>query len=375
MTLLQLTQNVLSRLGSDEVNSISDTVESMQVARIIQNKYFDIISRGLVPENEQLYQLVPSTDPTQPTLMYIPAGVSTLRWIKYFDSNPSDSQQVSQFGSFSHGLNLDLVSSTTFTTTSTTSNTIGTGTKTFIIADSGLPITTGQGIMAISGTASMFGTVTSYIGTTLVMNSTSTIGSGTFTSWTLTNNTSETVAGYKYVTLQGIDQFLDTINRFNPSESNVGSFTFAEGGNNFTFYYKNDIQPSIATVIANRYVIFDSYDNTFDSTLQGSKTLCYGELTPAFTMVDSSVPTMDDKWFPLLLNEATSVAFLELKQMQHPKADQEIRRQWSVVQKKGMVSDKPSYFDSLANFGRVPRTGGYSSGGYGAYKWMRESGP
>lgn len=375
MTLLQMTQNVLSRLGSDEVNSISDTVESMQVATIIQNKYFDIISRGVVPENKQLFQLTASADITKPTLMTVPAGVSTIEWIKYFDANPSDSQQVSQFGSYSHGLNLDLVNTQNFSTTSTTSNTIGTGTKTFVVANSGLPIVTGQGIMAISGTASMFGTVSSYVGTTLIMNVTSTIGSGTYASWTITNNTSATVAGYKYVTLLALDQFLDTINRFNPSSSDVGSFTFTEGGYNFTFYYKNDLQPQFATVIANHWVIFDNYSNIFDSTLQGTKTLCYGEFTPAFTLTDGSIPAMDDKWFPLLLNEATSVAFLELKQMQHPKADQEIRRQWSVVQKKGMVSDKPSYFDALPGFGRVPRTGGYSSGGYGAYKWMRQSGP
>lgn len=375
MTLLEMTQNVLSSCDSDSVNSISDTIESMQVATIIRNKYFDIAARGLVPEQQQLFQLTPSVDPTKPTQMTLPSNVSRLLWVKYFDSNPADNQQQSQFGSFAHGLNLDLVNTTTFTTTSTTSNNISTGAKTFVVASSGLPITTGQGVMAYSGVNFMFGTVTSYSGTTLVMNVTSTIGSGTYTTWTITNNTAATVAGYKYVTLIPVDQFLDFVNRFNPSDRNTGSYTFTEGGYNFSLYFKNNIQPQYATAISNSYVLFDAYNNVFDSTLQGSKTLCYGEVVPVFTMADTFIPNLDDQWFPLLLNESKSLAWVELKQQPNPKAEQEIKRQWSVVQKKGMISEKPSYFDALANFGRVPRTGGYSSGGYGAYKWMRQASP
>lgn len=375
MTLLEMTQNVLSSCDSDSVNSISDTIESMQVATIIRNKYFDIVARGLVPNQQQLFQLVGTTDPTKPVQMTVPAGITSIRWMKYFDANPADSQQQDQFGAFSHGLNLDLINSTSFTTTSTTSNVISAGSKTFVVASSGLPIVTGQGIMVYSGVNFMFGTVTSYSGTTLIINVISTIGSGTYTAWTITNNTGANVAGYKYVTMIAVDEFLDHINRFNPSDSDVASFTFTENGNNFSLYYKNDIQPRFATVIANTYVLFDAYNNVYDATLQSSKTLCYGEVVPAFTMIDSFIPNLDDQWFPLLLNESKSLAWVELKQQANPKAEQEIKRQWSAVQKKGNVSEKPSYFDALANFGRLPRTGGYSSGGYGAYKWMRQSGP
>ena len=377
-TLLTIVQNILSSLDADEVNSISDTTEARQVAQIVQNKYYDIVSRGYLPEHDQLFQLNPSLDVTRPTLMYIPDAVSQVRWVKYFDSNVLDgaSTQSSQFGSYQHGLNVDLVSRSNWTTTSTSTATIGTGNQTFIVASSTLAVTVGQGVTVVDGSNTMTGTVISYSGTSMIINVTSTIGSGTFSSWTITGQGNSIAApGYIYVTLLPIDQFLDMMNRFNPTDPDVFSYTFKEGGNNFTFYYKNDHRPTWCTVLANQFVIFDTFDLTQDDTLQASKTLCFGQIVPPFLLADSFVPSLNDQQFPLLLNESKVLAFLELRQMPHPKADQETRRQWNVVQKIKSISNKPTYFQQLPDFGRVPRTGGYSSGGYGAYKWMRQSGP
>jgi hypothetical protein len=359
-TLLTIVQNILSRMSSDEVNSISDTTESLQVANIVQNKYRDIVAReGSVP-SKRLFSLTASGDSTKPTLMYIPADISKVDWLKYYDSDPADGQQVSQFGSYSHDLNLDISSNqnTGWTTSSTSSNTIGTGSFTFTVA-SGLTIHTGDNVEATSGTNSMFGVVTSYSGTTLVMTSNSVIGSGTFGSWILTNSAGSAPPGYKYVTILPIEQFLDMINKLNPLDSDVRSFTFTENGNNFTFLYKNDIQPSYCTVIQNYYVIFDSYNSSFDNTLQSSKTMCFGETIPDFTLSDTFTPDLDDQLFPLLLNESLALAFYELKQQPHAKAEQEIKRQWSAVQSNKALSDKPQYFDQFPSFGRVPNTGGY----------------
>jgi len=374
-TLLQMTQEILASIDSDSVNSIGDTVESTQVAKIIQRKYYDIIARAPMAEQKVLSQLTGSADPLTPTLMFIPDGMSNIEWIKYFDMSTADSQQQDQFGAFSHGLNTDIVDSTAWSTTSTTSNTIGTGTKTFTVASDTLEITVGQGAMASSGVNNMFGTVVSYTGFVLVLDVVSTAGSGTYADWVITNASSAATAGYKYVTILPIDQFLDQINRYNPSETNVQSFTFTEGGANFTFYYKTNHQPKYCTIIENNYVIFDMYNQQFDSTLQSSKTLVYCRKISPFTMSDSFIPDLDDNRFPLLINEAKALAWIELKQTPNPKADLEVRRQWSSTQKDKNVSPRPSSFDELPNFGRVPRTGGYSSGGYGAYKWMRESGP
>lgn len=367
-TLLEMTQNILAALDSDQVNSISDTVESDQVARIIQNKYYDILSRDNIPEQEMLMQLTSSGSASTPTLMYVPEGVTNIQWLKYFDSNPSDGMDASQFGAFSHGLNTDITETFEWSTTSVTSNSIGTGAKTFTVA-SGLDITAGDAALATASTSSMAGTVTSYSGTTLVLSITATTGSGTYTAWSIVNSTADSVPGYRYVTILPIEQFLDMVNRFNTSEDDVGTFTFTESGNSFTFNYKSDTQPKYCTFIENYYVIFDSYDEDFDSTLQASKTLIFGSKVTPFVLSDSHVPDLDDNQFPLLLNEAKALAFYELKQTPHAKAEQEIKRQWSTVQKKKAVVNKPAYFDQLPNFGRYPRS---FTGSTSVNRWMRE---
>ena len=297
-TVLQMVQNILSRLSSDEVNSISDTTESMQIATILQNKYYDIVSRGSFEEHSQLFQLNPSNDPTKPTLMFVPQGVSRIEWLKYYDTNPDDSSttQSDQFGAYSkHDVNVDLQN-----------------------------------------------------------NSGNTPGSGT------------TAPGYIYVTILGITQFLEMINRFDPTQSNVGSWTFDDANNNypnnFTFLYLNDRQPKWCTVLSNAYVIFDAYDSTQDTTLQASKTMGYGEIVPVFQLQDNFVPDLDDQQFPLLMNEATALAFYELKQQPHALVDRELKRQWAVAQKTKSFANKPGYFDQLPSFGRRIGSGGYAVG-------------
>jgi len=257
LTLLSLTQSILSSLNSDEVNSISDTTESLQVAEVIRTTYFNIVARLSLPEHEQPIQLEPSLDLTIPILMHIPDGVNNLKWLKYFNSKS---------------------------------------------------VTIGEPM------------------------------------------------GYEYVTILPITQFIDMINSFNPNNSNVSSFTFTDSISGFpgsyTFYFKDDKQPQYCTIINNYYVIFDGYDNTVDSTLQKTKTMGYGSIIPVFRMEDSFIPNLAEEQFPLLLNEAKSLAFFELKQSPHPKAEQEAKRGWSSIQKDKAIINRPTYFDQLPNFGR-----------------------
>ena len=366
-TLLEMTQDILSNMSSDEVNSISDTPESLQVATIIKQKYYDIVSRGDLPEHNQLFQLNPSLTVVSPVLMTIPDGIGRVEYIKYYDSNPQDngSSQYDQYGAYSqHGVNLDLQSNANgWSTTSTTSHTIALSSVTFTVSAGQFIYPGNTATATATGTSnSMSGTVIAYSGTTLTLNITTISGSGTFSSWTITeSNGMASIPGYQYVIMLPTQHFLEMVNKFDPSENEVQSFILADTSNkfpgNFTFLYKNNRQPQYCCILSNYYVIFDSYDNTQDSTLQSSKTMCFGQVVPTFQMVDSFTPDLDSQQFPLLLNEAKALAFYELKQQPHALAMQEVKRQWSTVQKNKSINNRPTYFQELPDFGR--RTGRY----------------
>src|SRR5882762_7975130 len=112
LTLLQYTQNILSALSSDEVNSIGDTTESLQVAEIVKTCYFNIIARAGLPETKKMFQLDASGTPIQPTLMFVPEGVKSIEWMKYFDADTSAKMYkyvtilpIQQFSDYVNGYN------------------------------------------------------------------------------------------------------------------------------------------------------------------------------------------------------------------------------------------------------------------------------
>lgn len=384
-TLLELTQSILSSLSSDEVNSIGDTTESQQIANIIETVYYNMAARAQLPEHEGLIQLLGSDDPTKPTMMTVPPGVTRIKWIEYYDTNPDDgtSIQTDQYGAYSkHDVNTDLQNNSTYqasypwTATSTSSITVGLGTQTFVVQPN-LTIGLGNQVEILSGTTVyMSGTVLAYNNTVvpvtspptpttanLVINVTAIFGSGTKTSWTLNQlNAPTTAPGYKVVKVMTPHDFIIKTANFNTQESDVQQYAFIDQGNTFMLSYKNSVSPRHCCFISNQYVLFDSFDNSQDSTLQGSKTLCWGWYIPPFQLQDNFVPNLNDYQFPLLLAEAKTLAFFELKQMSHPKAEQETRRQWSNLQKNKSVTNKPSYFHQLPDFGRRLWTGGYASG-------------
>lgn len=368
-----MVQNILSAMSSDEVNSIGDTVESMQVAQIIQNKYYDIVARGDLELDEQLFQLTPSDSLLTPTLMYMPTGISRISWLQYYDTNPEDNTtQTSQFGSYSHDLNVDVISTVQWTTISTSTVSIPTtlpSTVTFTLSTA-VPASTGQQVTATNGSNYINGTVAQYVGNTLVVNVVNWAGTGTHNSWIINSvNSFNLPPGYRYVTILGNDEFLDMVNKFDLTQVNVQPYMFKQGGNVFNARYMNDRQPSWATVISNSFVLFDSIDTTQDSTLQASKTMLKGQVVVPFQLSDSFIPPLNDQMFPLLLNESKALAFFELKQMPHALADRELKRQWTVTQKMKSIANRPSYFDQLPNYGRFA-VGPWLNYRYGT-RWTR----
>jgi len=258
-SLLELVQNILSSMDSDEVNSISDTTESAQVAEIVRTTYFNIIARADLPEHKRMFSLDASGDDALPVLMRRPDIVRSIEWLKY-----------NKF----------------------------------------------------------------------------------------TVDTPEDA--FNYVTILPVQQFMDMTQQLNTTDPEVDTMTL----NSHTFYFKNNVAPCYCTVIDDVWVVFDSYDVEVDTTLQSDKTMCYGLIIPVFSLVDAFIPDLDDQQFPLLLNEAKSLAFLELKQMTNEPAAQESRRQWRTLQRTKHLPT-PNYLDELPDFGRT-------QGGTSRPRWMRE---
>lgn len=83
-TLLELTQIILSKLDSDEVNSIGDTTESIQVAQEIENTYYELLSHLEIPDRNQLVQFEGLADTTnRPNYLKVKELVDNFEFLLY----------------------------------------------------------------------------------------------------------------------------------------------------------------------------------------------------------------------------------------------------------------------------------------------------
>lgn len=127
-------------------------------------------------------------------------------------------------------------------------------------------------------------------------------------------------------------------------------------------YINIDGAPSYYTSFDDKHLVFDSYDSSVDSTLQESKTQVYGVTEPQWLMEDEFVPDMPAKFFPYLVNEAKSTAFLKIKETFSQKDEQNSIRQKSWLSRnKNRIGGGTRYPD----YGRRgPGRGRYSRRGY-----------
>ena len=77
MTLLEMVQNIASALETDEVNSISDTTESLQIAEVIRETFDELFTNTDVPEHMGLVALESVSDLDSPNYLRIPGQRST----------------------------------------------------------------------------------------------------------------------------------------------------------------------------------------------------------------------------------------------------------------------------------------------------------
>lgn len=217
MTLLDMVQDILSALSDDKVDTISDTVESDQITRIIKRVYNQIISSREWPHLRKIIQIEASGSSSYPSHMSVLDVVSSVKWIKYDKRTATETKR-------------------------------------------------------------------------------------------------------KYIKIDYLDpeDFMDYINGRDNTESTVDLVVDYDGAE---LLIKNDAHPTVYTSFDNKNIVFDSYDNTTGATLLKARTQAETYQEAAFSSVDTFVPDLPDKAFDYLLNESLSLAFLELKQLAHVKAE------------------------------------------------------
>lgn len=90
MTLLEIVQSILSDIDGSEVNSISDTVESEQIASIVRDTFYDLTTNKDTPEHEKLVQFEGLSDITKPNYLKVPVNVEKFKVLRYNVSESGD---------------------------------------------------------------------------------------------------------------------------------------------------------------------------------------------------------------------------------------------------------------------------------------------
>lgn len=176
-----------------------------------------------------------------------------------------------------------------------------------------------------------------------------------------TRDVDDTEAVWTTLTYLPPVDFIDYMHSGTQSGTEVESLTYLSGAFSAEFVYRNDTAPHYYTSFDDNIIFFDSYDSGVDSILQSTKTLCYGLKVTDFTKSDDFTPELQPQQFALLLNEAKSLAWAELKQVGHEKAEQSARRNWRHLQKTRMeipnapreINNNASNFSVLPNFART----------------------
>lgn len=249
MTLLEIVQDILNSMDSDEVNTISETIESDQVAQVVKTTYYELISRRDWPHLKEMFQLDASGTTARPTHMSLPDRIVEMREV-FYDVKQSGETRVKR-------------------------------------------------------------------------------------------------EPMKYLTPE---EFMWYTNSRNSDASNIDVITDPSGT---TLLIRNDNAPEMWTSFDDENIVFDSYDSGVESTLQQSKTQCFGIRQPTWTVSDSFTPDLPDDAFPLLLAESKAIAQFQVRQFQDQAAMNQANRQRFRMSRKSWAAHKPTRYP---NYGRKARS-------------------
>jgi len=90
MTLLAMTQSILSSMDSDDVNAIDDTEESIQVADEIQYAYEELMSQKEWHHLRDICKLNSLGDTSKPTTVGVPENIAEITNLQYETTDVDD---------------------------------------------------------------------------------------------------------------------------------------------------------------------------------------------------------------------------------------------------------------------------------------------
>lgn len=82
-TLNYTVQRVLEKLNLDPVNSINDTEDAILVAREAESTFYELMSRGDWPFNEELLKVESVSDINNPTALKLPDNINHIESLRY----------------------------------------------------------------------------------------------------------------------------------------------------------------------------------------------------------------------------------------------------------------------------------------------------
>ena len=96
MTLLEIVQDIMSDMDSDNVNAINDSVEAIQVAQVVKTTYYNIIDGKDYAFLYELFRMTASGTTARPTHMSLPEDIIDLKYIKYNSKKTSTAKDLFQ---------------------------------------------------------------------------------------------------------------------------------------------------------------------------------------------------------------------------------------------------------------------------------------
>ncbi len=231
-------------MDSDDVNSINDTEEALQVAEIAQDTYYELVTQSEWPHLNQTCVLESVGDSSKPTFLRIPDNVDKIDTIRYEQAADAENPR-----------------------------------------------------------------------------------------------------SFKKVTYQDSELFLS--NSYSLTIDNPEVEEIVDNG--VSIFVQNDRQPIFWTSFDDEHIVFSSFDNTIESTLQGNKTSVQCKVIPVWSETDAFIPDLPAKMFPLFLAEVKSASHQYLKQQASPTDSKRSVRGFNVLRQR---NGRANEYKNRPRFGR-----------------------